>query len=442
MPDTIIHSTTMVTMDDDNNNKNVIHGSIEITGGRITRISEESYNNNHKKNNNTDKNTKIIDGSNLVLIPGLINTHGHAAMCLLRGFADDLPLMDWLQEKMLPSEDRMNGDAVYWGTMLAVTEMIKSGTTTFTDMYFFMDRVAEAVEETGIRAVLSRGVVSLGGKFEKTMQETGKLIENWHGAAGGRISIMAGPHAPYTCPPEFLKEVITLAGKENLPVQIHLCETRQEVESCRKEHGLTPVELVNETGLFDGNRVICAHCVHLTEKDIHILAEKKVSVSHNPASNLKLGSGIAPLEEMLKAGIRVGLGTDGAASNNNLDMFKEMRLASLLSKGVKEDPTLVPARRAIQLATCMGAEALFLPDIGKIREGYRADITGIRINRPHLCPLHDVESHIVYSASGPDVELVMVEGALLMENGNLLTIDEEKVMHEAGKHALRITGKN
>lgn len=383
---------------------------------------------------------RVINGDKLIVMPGLVNTHGHAAMTLFRSYADDMPLKDWLEKKIWPIEEHLTGDDVYWGTMLALAEMIKGGTTTFTDMYFFMDRVAEATAESGIRAILSRGLIGFGPTAEAGLNETKVFIENWHGAENGRINIMLGPHAPYTCPPAFLQKVIDLAVKTNRPIQIHLSETRQEVDDSLNEHGSRPPKLLYDLGLFD-IPVIAAHCVHLNDDDIVMLAEKNVGVAHNPGSNLKLGSGIAPVAKMLQNGIKVGIGTDGASSNNNLDMVEEMRLAALLAKGISLDPTLINALTALHMATAMGAETLFMEYTGKLREGWKADLIGLRFDRPHLTPLHDPLAHLVYAASAADVDLVMVDGRVILENGELKTLDEEKIKFEAARCAERLVKK-
>lgn len=380
---------------------------------------------------------QVINGENLIVMPGLVNTHGHAAMTLFRSYADDMPLKDWLEQKIWPIEEYLTADDVYWGTMLALAEMIKGGTTTFTDMYFFMDRVAEAAAESGIRAVLSRGLIGFGPTSESGLKETETFFEDWHDAENERIKIMLGPHAPYTCPPAFLRKVMDLAVKTGRPIQIHLSETRQEVEDSLKDHGFRPPKLLYDLGLFDFP-VIAAHCVHLNEDDIEILAEKNVGVAHNPGSNLKLGSGIAPAARMLQSGITVGIGTDGASSNNNLDMIEEMRLAALLEKVISPDPIMIDALTALQMATAKGAEILFLKNTGRLREGWKADLIGLRCDRPHLTPMHNPLAHLVYASAAADVDLVMVDGRLLLERGELKTLDEEKIRYESARCAKRL----
>lgn len=382
-----------------------------------------------------DQYQRVIAADNCALLPGLVNTHGHAAMTLLRSVADDLPLKQWLEEKIWPLEGKLTTDRVYWGAMLAIAEMLRGGTTTFTDMYFYEDEVARAVEETGIRAVLSRGLVALGPNFHQAMVETRDFVGTWQGRGGGRITTQVGPHALYTCPQPHLAKVLDLAREVQRPLQIHLAETPGEVEDSFRQYGKSPVAVLEEAGMFE-LPVLAAHCVNLNEEDMDILARHDVRVAHNPNSNLKLGSGIAPIPALLAKGVTVGLGTDGAASNNNLDMLEEVRLAALVHKGVHNDPTLVSANQALGMATAMGARALFLEDeIGRIEEGLKADLVLLDLNKPHLTPRHNVEAHIVYSAHGSDVTLVMVDGKVLLEDGKLTTIDEERVLYEAARCA-------
>ncbi|MDO9535858.1 MAG: amidohydrolase [Bacillota bacterium] len=398
---------------------------ITYTGPRLKR-SPESIN-------------RVLNTSDSLVMPGFINTHTHAAMTLFRSYADDMSLMDWLQKKIWPVEAKLQREDIYWGTMLAILEMLKGGTTCFADMYFFMDEVARACGESGIRASISQGLIGIeNAKGLDGLKESSRLVENWHKKDDGRITVMLGPHAPYTCPPAYLQKVASKAAELGIPIHIHLSETRSEVEECRAAYGKTPIELMDEIGLLEQN-VLAAHCVHLTGREIEIISEKKVAVAHNPGSNLKLGSGVAPLAELLKKGALVSLGTDGASSNNNLDMVEEMRLAALLQKGVSEDPTVVTAEDALTMATLNGAKSLFLDEeIGTLRKGSKADLIMFNLKKPHFYPLHNLISHLVYSAASSDVELVMVNGKFLMEKGKLLTIDEERILFEAQNRALRL----
>lgn len=409
------------------------HGQLVVENGSIV------YAGPHREIGDTTQYTTIIKKENSLVMPGLINTHTHAAMTLFRGYADDLPLMDWLEKKIWPAEARLNKEDVYWGTLLAICEMIRGGTTCFADMYFYMEEVARAVLESGMRASLARGLIGLDElSGQAAIEENKTLLQNWHGQGEGRITVMFGPHAPYTCPPTFLKKIIALADEYRKPLHIHLAETWDEVEGCLQDYGETPVELMHLNGLFEHN-VLAAHCVHLTSKEIEIIAENNVAVAHNPGSNLKLGSGNAPLAKLLNNNALVALGTDGAASNNNLDLFEEMRLAALLPKGLEENPTVVPAEEAFKLATYNGARALFLEkETGTLREGSRADLVMVNLEKPHCYPLHNPVAHLVYTAAASDVELVMVDGKVLFDKGELKTVDEERVFYEAKQRAFRL----
>ena len=380
---------------------------------------------------------ETIDAKGMVAMPGFINCHTHSAMTLLRSYADDLPLMEWLSERIWPLEARLTAEDVYWGTMLCILEMIKSGTTTFADMYFFMDEVAQAVEKTGIRASLSRGMIGTAPTAQLALDETEQFISAWNGAAGGRITTMAGPHAPLTCPPDYLKKVMTLAERFNVGIHIHLAETRSEVDDVRKLYGKTPIEHVNDLGLLE-LPVLGAHCVHLTQNDIKILLNKKVGVAHNPESNMKLASGIAPVPQMLAEGITVGLGTDGAASNNNLDMMEEMRTASLLHKVSTGDAKAVPSYTALEMATRNGGKVLGLKDIGVLQPGCKADIILIDFEKPHLYPKHNIIAHTVYAAQSSDVDTVIIDGKIIMKNGQVLTMDEGEILENVQRCADRL----
>lgn len=376
-----------------------------------------------------------IDMSNKALLPGFINTHGHTSMSLLRGYADDLPLQEWLEEKMWPLEGRYRREQIIAGTSLSIAEMIRSGTTCFLDMYDYMDTVAELVEETGLRASLCRGCIGFGDDSLRAskLKEATDFAKNWNGAAGGRITTMMSPHAPYTCTPEFISQFIEKAQELGLPIHTHMSETAREVAQNVNDYGKRPVAHLDSLGFFDIPSLV-AHAVHLTDDEIALLGAKNVKVSHNPGSNLKLGSGIAPIPKMIKAGIRPSLGTDSSASNNNLDLLEEIQLAALIHKGVTQNPQAVPAKIALQMGTIYGAEALFLDqDTGTIQNGKKADFITIDLTGTHMQPTHDIVSHIVYSASRSDVVDVYVDGKALMVNRELTTIDEEKVSYEANR---------
>lgn len=378
---------------------------------------------------------EVIDLKGRAIMPGLVNTHGHAAMTLLRGYADDLPLQTWLEEKIWPLEAKFTEEQVYAGTALAVAEMIKSGTTCFVDMYDHMEEVAQVTLESGVRARLCRGAIGLCSEEEQKqkLNEAVRFAKDWNGQADGRITTMLAPHAPYTCSPDYIRQFVEKAAELQLPLHTHMSETAKEVEQNVEDYGARPVEHLRRLGFFDQPSLV-AHAVHVTDEEIDILASYDVKVAHNPESNLKLGSGIAPIPKMLEKGIRPGLATDGAASNNNLDLFEEMHIAAMIHKGFHEDSVLVPAMTALKMGTLYGAECAFLEkEIGSLEVGKKADFVVLDLSGPHMQPLHDVVSHIVYSANRNDILDVYIDGKPVMRNRELLTIDEEKVKYEANR---------
>lgn len=380
---------------------------------------------------------KVIDGKGMLATAGMVNTHGHVSMTLLRSYADDMALMDWLENKIWPIEAKMNAKDIYWGAMLGIAEMLKSGTTCFADMYCFMDDVARAVAETGIRANLSRGLIGLAPDKDEKLAENTQLVKDWQGYDNGRIRITYGPHAPYTCPVEYLQKVIEAAQANNAEIQMHLCETKGEVENCIKEHGVTPIKLMDQLGMFEQG-TIAAHCVYLTEDDMDIMAEKNVRVAHNPQSNLKLASGIAPVARMLEKGICVGLGTDGASSNNNLDMLEECRAAAMLHKTTTLNPLAVPAAQAWDMATVNGAKVLGFAELGKLSVGQQADIVLWNMHKPYWYPRHNKLSLLVYAANSSDADTVIVNGKVVLQNGSMTLFDEEKIYAEANLRAQKL----
>lgn len=383
---------------------------------------------------------ETIDGKGKLATAGMVNTHGHVSMTLLRSYADDMALMDWLQNKIWPIEDKMDANDIYWGAMLGIVEMLKGGTTCFADMYAFMEDVARACAETGIRANLSRGLIGVAPDKDVKLAENTVLAKNWQGYDNGRIRVTYGPHAPYTCPVPYLEKVIAEAAKNKAEIQMHLCETKFEVDTVVKEHGMTPIQLMDRLGMFELG-TIAAHCVHLTEEDMDIMAAKHVRVAHNPQSNLKLASGIAPVARMLEKGICVGLGTDGASSNNNLDMLEECRTAAMLHKATAFDPLVVPAAKAWEMATVDGAKTLGFENLGLLEAGQLADIVLWDMHKPYWYPRHNKLSQLVYAASSTDADTVIVAGKKVVEGGKLLTFDEEKIYAEAEACTRRLLNK-
>lgn len=411
----------------------IVAGHMVVTGDRITYIGAE-----RPIDAQFDH---VIDGKHRLYMPGLVNTHGHAAMSLLRGFADDLSLQVWLEEHIWPAEAKMKAQDVRYGASLSIVEMLKGGTTSFVDMYDYMDEVAQAVAESGMRGSLSRGIIGFGepDELKAKLEEAKRFARDWNGQADGRIKTMMAPHAPYTCPPDYIEQIVAASLDLGVPIQTHMSETLYEVEENHRQYGKRPVAHLQSLGVFD-RPCIVAHAVHLRDDEIDILKQYDVRVSHNPVSNLKLASGVARLPDLMQAGVRVSLGTDGCASNNNLDMFEEMRLAALLHKGVSGDPTVVTASEALRLATVDGAESIWLEDIGTLEQGMKADFIAINIDQPHLLPQSNLISHVVYSASAQDVTDVWVDGKQLVKERELLTMDEEKIKYEFTQCYNRLKG--
>lgn len=374
---------------------------------------------------------RTIRGSGRVLMPGLINGHTHTSMTLFRGMADDLELMTWLNQYIFPMEGRfVDAEFVEVGTTLACWEMIRSGTTTFVDMYFFPDTIAKVTEQCGLRAIIGAPSIdfpSPGFKgWDDSFAAAVDFVERWQGEHE-RITPAFAPHAPYTVSPEHLLQLSKKAKSLQVPVSIHVAETVAEVQMIKQRHQSTPVKHLADLGFMDLT-MIGAHMVHPTSDEIKLLASNPVGAIHNPTSNLKLASGFAPVHAMLQAGVSVGLGTDGAASNNDLDLWEDMRLAALIHKAHSGDATAVPASAALKMATSMGASAIGLGDvIGQLKPGMRADMIQVVIDTPRLAPLYNVESHLVYAVDSNDVVTTIVSGKVLMEEAKVLTLDGEKV---------------
>ncbi len=370
---------------------------------------------------------KVIDGRNRLAIPGLINCHTHSYMSFMRNVADDLSFMDWLFGTIDPIEQQMTDEDAYWGAKLAIIEMMKSGTTCFNDMQMNIHQTTRAVKESGMRAMICRGLVGSGNDEAGSTRLRQAFEEKEAAADCDRLTFMLGPHAPYTCDDAFMRIVSEKAKENHMGIHVHLSESESEIAQIKEKYGCSPIEMADRNGLFDVN-CIAAHCVQITDDDIAVLKKKKVNVVTNPASNMKLGNGFAPVKKLLDAGVNVCLGTDGAASNNSLNMFHEMSLLALIHKGVNRDPQCVSAREIFRIATINGAKALGLEnEIGSLEVGKKADIAILDLNNPSLMPHNNLIAGLSYSANGSEVDTVIIDGKITMEGRKLLTVDEQEV---------------
>ena len=402
---------------------------IYIEGNRIAAVGEkpEGF-----------REDKVIDGQDRLVIPGLINCHTHSYMAFMRNVADDLSFMDWLFGTIDPIEQQMTDEDTYWGACLAIIEMIKSGTTCFNDMQMNIHQTTRAVKESGMRAVISRGLIGSGHDEAGQMRLRQAYEERDAAKDCDRLSFMLGPHAPYTCDDGFMRVVSEDAKKNGMRIHVHLSESVSEIEQIREKYGLTPIEMADRNGLFDVP-AIAAHCVQVTDEDIAILKGKKVSVVTNPASNMKLGNGFAPIGKMVEMGVNVCLGTDGAASNNSLNMFRELGLLTLIHKGVNKTPQCISAREGFRIATINGAKALGLEEeTGSIEAGKKADLAILNLNTPSLTPRNNLIAGLSYSANGSEVETVIIDGKIVMEDRKVLTMDEELVYKKINEIIVRM----
>lgn len=397
--------------------------SIVIEDGRIKRLTDDLA------QLDPSEFDKVIEGQDRLVMPGLVNAHTHLATILFRSYANDLASDGWLEQKIWSAEHKLTGEAIYWSSLLGIAEMIRSGTTAFADMCLHMDKVAQAVEKGGMRALLSYSMIApeYDSKAKSTMEKGLKSAKDWDGRADGRIKVALAPYTPYTCAEVFWRRTVELAQEYNIIVHTHLVEIGDEVNGSYRERRTSPVQYLEELGLFKVP-VVAAHCMHLSDTDIDILASRNVSVVHNPTGNMKLAADAVSVDKLLKAGVNVALGTNGAL-NNNLDMWEELRLAALIQK-VGGAPTAIPAGEAIKMGTFNGARALNFEDSGALMEGMKADLIIMNLNRPHLIPCYNPVSNLVYSANSADVESVIIDGRIIMEEREILTIDEEEVKNK------------
>jgi len=426
--DTLITNGTVLAMDAQ---ETVIEsGAVAISGETICDIGPASKFSDHMVE-------KRIDARGGIIMPGLINTHTHAAMTCFRGLADDLDLMTWLNHYIFPAEAHLNADKVYAGALLACAEMILAGTTCFSDMYLFEDAVAEAAKAAGVRAVVGEVLYDFPspnyGAIENGFAYTEDLISKWRDDP--LVTVAVEPHSTYLCAPDLLEKAAAISHEHHMPLIIHVAETDSEAEKIRAAYGKSPVAHLSDVGVLSPRLVAC-HCVVLSDADIAILKANNVKVSHNPESNMKLASGIAPVPELVDAGICVGLGTDGCTSNNDIDMFAEMDTAAKIHKVNCLDPTVMDAKTVVRMATIDAARVLGLDkQTGSLEVGKKADLIVIDTQKPHLTPMYNIYSHLVYAAGGGDVAAAIINGRLVLQDRQLLSIDVEKVMADVNQIA-------
>lgn len=431
----LIKNAYIVTMDKDGAGE-IENGFLFIEKNLISKIGDNS-----KNEADSISADKVIDAKGSILMPGLSNTHTHLGMTLLRGYADDMALQAWLETKIWPAEANLTAEDVYYGSLLGCLEMIRSGTTAFCDMYFFMDETAKAVEKAGIRGCLSYGMIEFSNeeKGNKELAVNEKLVKDWQGKANGRITTMYGPHAPNTCCQSFIGRVKKAAERDGVGVHIHVLETEAELNHMKENFGMCSVHHLDAVDFWNTSKVpvLAAHCVWMSDGDIKLFAEKGVTVSHNAVSNMKLASGIAPVQKMLDAGVAVSLGTDGCASNNTLNLFEEMKTAALLQKVGTMNPTALPAKAVVEMATVNGGRVID-KQTGVLKAGNKADMILVDVRKANATPVFDVYSHLVYAAAGSDVKTMIVDGKILMEDDKVLVMDEEEVMKKAKDCALSL----
>jgi 5-methylthioadenosine/S-adenosylhomocysteine deaminase len=430
--DILFNDITLITMDD--TRPVLAHGYVGVEGRKIVYVSDKAPVHNVCT-------AREISGSRKLLMPGLINSHSHLPMSLLRGYADDYTLQEWLFDHIFPAEAKLDERCIAAGIRLGIAECLRFGVISCTDMYYHLPQIAEAVIESGFKANITNAILCLDmDKFDfekdRGTVEVREVLSRYKGARDGRLVVDAGIHAEYTSGPAAWRQAAAFAAENNLRMQIHLSETQTEHEACIKRYGKTPAQVLNENGVFS-RRTTAAHCCWISDDDMDILAANGATAVHCPVSNLKLSAGAAQAVKMRSRGVNVALGTDGACSNNNLDLFEEIKTAAILQKYLTKDPTALPAYEAIKLATVNGAIGQGREnETGKIAEGYDADLIMLNLDAPHLFPLNEPCSAAAYAAGGGDVCLTMVQGRILYENGEYKTIDMEKVRYEVENYVL------
>lgn len=393
------------------------HMDIYIEGSKILRLGRNL-------NMVADE---VWDGQDKFVVPGFINGHTHLGMSLLRNYADDMNLQTWLTEAIWPIEAKLNPKDIYWGSLLSMAEMIRSGATCFCDQYYAMDQVGDGALKIGMRGILTRGLIE-DEKSQEKLEETRDLYKNYHGAGNGRLRVVPSPHAIYTCGTDYLKEVIAMAHDMDGVINIHMSETEKEVEDCVRDHGMTPIAYIDSLGMLDLH-VIAAHCVHMTEEEMDLVKGKDFYPIYNPSSNLKLASGFTPVQKMKDKGITLGIGTDGDSSNNNQNILEEVHVGSIVNKAVNMDPNAMPAIDMVRMATIDGAKALgWADEIGSIEEGKKADLTIFNLKSASFTPRNNLISALCYSAQAEDVESVLIDGEVVMKDRVLTKIDYEGIL--------------
>lgn len=430
MPRILIQHADVVTLDSEGTI--LRDAEVAIEGSRIVAVGQGPAGFQPEE---------TLDATDHVLLPGFVNAHTHASMTFERGWAEDLPLDRWFNERVWLIESQLSDDDVYWGAMLAAAEMIRSGTVAFADHYFYMDRVAEVAQQSGLRALLAWCVFGEEGNIGIDLPGTVDFVQRYQGVAGDRIHTILGPHSPYMCSPYFLARTAAVAARIGTGIHIHLAESLEQVESSMAKYDRSPVEVLETNGVFDVP-VIAAHCIYLNEVDRQILATHGATVVQCPNCHMKLGMGVTPAPDLLARGVNVALGTDGAASSNDLNMLKEARLAALIQKHHHADPEMLPGDLPLRMATQNGARALGWPDSGAIVPGNLADLALFDADQPHWRPRHDLVANLLHAAQAGDISHVMVAGRWLLKDRQLLTLDEDRILYEAERRALKLVGQD